>query len=70
MFLLVRVVVIHHEEHVASQQPYVDMRCIAEKAQHLPVAEMEVPRVNNLCNVAGSVYFYHAETSNLIASCN
>ena len=41
--LLVRVVV-HQEEHVASQQSYVDMRCPAEKAHHLPVEEMIVAR--------------------------
>ena len=29
--LLARAVVVHQEEHVASQQPYVDVRCPAEK---------------------------------------
>ena len=54
--LLDRAVVVHHEEHVASQQPYMDERCPAEKAHHLPVEEMLVAQVN-LCNVAGKVYF-------------
>ena len=35
-FLLARAVVVHHEEHIASQQPYVDVRCPAAKAHHLP----------------------------------
>ena len=35
-FLLARAVV-HHQEHVVSQQLYVDMRCPAEKAHDIPV---------------------------------
>ena len=38
-FLLARRVVVHH---VASQQPYVNVRCPAEKAHHLLVEEMAV----------------------------
>ena len=34
--------IVHHEEHVASQQLYVDMRHPAKKAHHLPVKEMAV----------------------------
>ena len=33
---------LHHEEHVALQQPYVDVHCPAEKSHHLPVEEMAV----------------------------
>ena len=33
-----------HEEHVASQQPYVGVSCPAEKAHHFPVEEMAVAR--------------------------
>ena len=40
--LLARAVVVHHEDNVASQQLYVDMRCPAEKAHHFPVEEMVV----------------------------
>ena len=40
--LMAREVLAHHEEHVASQQPYVDVHCPAEKAHHLPVKEMAV----------------------------
>ena len=36
---------VHHEENVAAQQSYVDVRCPAEKALHLPVEEMAVPWV-------------------------
>ena len=43
--LLARAVVVHHEEHVALQQPYVGMRCPAEKAHRLPVKEMAEARV-------------------------
>ena len=39
--LLARAVIVHHVQ-VASQQPYVDMHCPAEKAHHLPVQEMTV----------------------------
>ena len=42
--LLVRTVVVHHEEHVAWQQPYVDLSCPAEKAHQLPVDEITVAR--------------------------
>ena len=42
--LLARAAVVHYEEHVASQQPYVDVRCPAENAHQLPVEEMEVAR--------------------------
>ena len=34
--------VVHHKEHIVSQQPYVDVHCPAEKAYHLPVEEMAV----------------------------
>ena len=54
---MARTVVIHHEEHLKSQQPYVAVRCPTEKADHLPVEEMAVTGVNNLRNVAGTVYF-------------
>ena len=40
--LLARAVVVHHEEQVALQQPFVDLLCPAEKAHHLPVEEMTV----------------------------
>ena len=30
---------VHHEEHVASQQQYVDVHCPAEKTYHFPVEE-------------------------------
>ena len=49
--LLARAVVVHHREHVVSQQLYdymlsqqlyVDMHCPAQKAHHLPVEEMAV----------------------------
>ena len=33
-----------HEEHVASQQPYVDVGCYDEESPHLPVTEMAVAR--------------------------
>ena len=52
--LLARTVV-HHEEHVVSQQLYVDIYCPAEKAHHLPVEEMQYHGVNNLCNVASTL---------------
>ena len=42
--LLVRALLVHHEEHVALQQLYVDVRCPAEKACHLAVEEMVVAR--------------------------
>ena len=42
--LLSRAVVVHHEEHVASQQPYVNVRCPTKKAHHLPDEEMAVAR--------------------------
>ena len=35
--LLARAAVVHHEDHVVSHQPYVDMCCSAGKAHHLPV---------------------------------
>ena len=35
-------VVVHHEEHVALQHPYVDVRYPAKKAHHLPVEGMAV----------------------------
>ena len=54
---LARAIVVHHEEQVASQQPYVDVSCTVEKVHHLPVEEIAVARVNNLCNIAGTVYF-------------
>ena len=41
--VLARAVVLQ-EEHVTSQQPYVDERCPAEKAHRLPVEEMAVAR--------------------------
>ena len=41
--LLARAVA-HHKEHVALQQPYVDVHCSAEKAHHHPVEEMSVAR--------------------------
>ena len=37
-----RAVVVHHEEHVALQQPYMDVHCPAEKAHRLSVEEMTV----------------------------
>ena len=40
--LLARTVVVHHEEHVALQQSYVDVHCHSEKAHLLPVEEMAV----------------------------
>ena len=43
--LLAREVGVHHEEHVASLQSYVDLRCPAEKALNLPVDEMTVAPV-------------------------
>ena len=39
--LLAKTIVVHHEEHVVLQQPYVDMRCPAEKAHHLTVEEVQ-----------------------------
>ena len=42
--LLARAVVAHHEEHVMSQQLYVNESCPAEKAHHLSVEEMAVAR--------------------------
>ena len=50
-------VIVHHEEHVALQQPYVDVHYPDEKPQYLPVEERAVARVNNLCNVTGTVFF-------------
>ena len=49
--------VVHHEEQVASQQPYMDVRWPAENAHHLPGEEMAVALGNNLCNVADTLYF-------------
>ena len=49
--LLSRVVIVHHKEHIVSQQQYVDMHCPPERAYHLPVEEMAVA----LCNVLGIV---------------
>ena len=34
--------VVHHEEHVAWQQPYVDVLCPTEKVHHHTVEEMAV----------------------------
>ena len=41
--MLARAVVLH-KDNIASQQLYVDVRCPAEKAHHLPVEEMPVAR--------------------------
>ena len=38
--MLARVVVLHHEEQVEWQQPYVDVHCPAEKAYHVSIEEM------------------------------
>ena len=35
---------LYREEHVVSQQPYVDIRCPTGKAHYLPVEEMAVAR--------------------------
>ena len=40
--LLSRAVVVHHEEHVASQRLYVGIHCPARKICHLSVEEMAV----------------------------
>ena len=42
--LLARIVIVHHEEYVVSQQSYVDVRRPAEKAHHLSVEEITVAR--------------------------
>ena len=42
--LLARAVVVHDEEHTDSQQPEVNMSCLAEKTHHLPVEEMTAAR--------------------------
>ena len=39
--LVAKAVVVHHEDHIASQQPYMDVHCPAEKT-YLPVKEMAV----------------------------
>ena len=47
--------VLHHEEHVASQQPYMDMRCPAKKYIIFLLKKWQEHGVNNLCNVASTV---------------
>ena len=42
---------LHHSSHMWT------CNCPSEKAHHLPVEEMAVARVNNVCNVVGTVYF-------------
>ena len=44
MGLLFARAAVHHKEHSALQQPYVDVYCPAEKAHDLPVEEMSVER--------------------------
>ena len=51
--LLARAIV-HHEEHVALQHPYMDVRCPAERALHLPDSSRGLPK---LYNEAGTAYF-------------
>ena len=55
--LLYRAVVVHHEEHIASQQLYVTCIVILKKHITFFSKKWQSHRVNNLCNVAGTVYF-------------
>ena len=68
--LLARALVVHHEEHIASQQPYVDVRHPAEKSHHIPVEEITVTRRYQPVQCSGYCLLYPAETSNVTANCN
>ena len=64
--LLARAVA-NHKEHVASQQPYVDVRCSAEKEHNLPDEEMTVTRGYQPVQCSGHCLLYPAETPNVTA---
>ena len=41
---LARAVTVRHDEHIASEQPNVDVRCPAENLNHNPVKELQAAR--------------------------